>query len=300
MPLIQYAEPKFRATSLRLIAAANEILREYVAQGFVLTVRQLYYQFVSRGMIENNMKEYKRIVRVVGEARLGGLIDWDHIIDRTRGMRSRPTWQTPAEIIASAASQFIIDKWAPQKHRVLVMIEKDALVGVIEPTCNRLQIPYLSCRGYVSLSEMWQTALRMQAFIKKGRKPVVLHFGDHDPSGIDMSRDILDRLDMFRAAGAYVRRVALNMNQVEEYDPPPNPAKETDSRSPSYIARFGDESWELDALDPKMIAALIEEHVAEFRDPDLWSQEVAREAELIKPLRRASARWPEVVAFLES
>ena len=132
MPKLRYVEKRFSASSLELVDQANSIIEEYAAQGFVLTLRQLYYQFVARGLIPNKQSEYKRLVEIISDARLAGLVDWEAIEDRTRFLSSLGHWADPAEIINSAAYSFHIDKWANQPCRVEVWIEKDALVGVIE------------------------------------------------------------------------------------------------------------------------------------------------------------------------
>jgi len=209
-------------------------------------------------------------------------------------------WTHPSEIIQSAAQSFRIDKWADQEHRPEVWVEKDALVGIVERICRELDIPFLACRGYTSQSEMWSSAMRLQRLADEcGQTPIILHFGDHDPSGIDMTRDITDRLRMFMG-GIEVRRVALNMNQVEEFNPPPNPAKSTDARFSSYLELFGDESWELDALEPAVLVQLITDNVLEMRDEEKWERSVAREAEYIAQLDDAADRWDEVADFLNN
>ena len=164
------------------------------------------------------------------DGRLAGLIDWNRIVDRTRNLEGNSHWGNPGEIMRSAAHSFRLDKWANQPYRVECWIEKDALRGVIAGVCNELDIPHFSCRGYTSISEMWVAARRLQHWIARGQTPVILHLGDHDPSGVDMTRDIFDRLQTFMG-GAEVKRLALNWDQVEMYNPPPNPAKLTDSRA---------------------------------------------------------------------
>jgi hypothetical protein len=321
MPRIKYKRINFRPSSLAVVNAANMILKEYEAQGFDLTLRQLYYQFVSRGLIANSDREYKKLGSIVNDARLGGLIDWNHIVDRTRFLRSLPHWDTPEDIIEAAAQGFAIEKWADQPYHVEVWIEKDALVGVIEGVCSRLDVGYLSCRGYTSQSEMWSAAQRLGRKLNAGKRIKIVHLGDHDPSGIDMTRDIDDRLTTFLMNDHYagkmvgstdkaidsvhyvqdhfkVDRVALTWEQIEEYEPPPNPAKLTDSRGAAYVEQHGYESWELDALEPSVIATLIEDAVYEVRDADLWADAVEAEREQRENLTAASERWDDVVAFL--
>jgi hypothetical protein len=228
-----------------MVAKANEIIAEYAAQGFDLTLRQIYYQFVSRDIIPNTQKDYKNLGSIVNDARLAGLIDWESIVDRTRELRSLSHWDGPDSIIDACAGQFNVDRWKGQRYRPEVWIEKDALVGVFERACNELDVPLLSCRGYTSQSEMWGASQRMLRYKRAKQTPIVFHFGDHDPSGKDMSRDILDRLELFTRGQIKFQRLALNMEQVEQYNPPPNPAKISDSRANGYIAEFGNESWEL-------------------------------------------------------
>ncbi len=287
------------------ITQANVIIEEYAAQGFDLTLRQLYYQFVARDLIPNTLREYKRLSNIINDARYAGLIDWLHITDRTRNLRGNPHWEGPEDIISSAVSSFAIDKWETQEYRPEVWIEKDALVGVIEGVCKKVDTSYFSCRGYTSASEMWIAAQqRLIGCLKAGQVPIIIHLGDHDPSGIDMTRDIFDRLELFlRFEGhnpAEVKRIALNMNQIETYRPPPNFAKLTDTRAKGYIKRFGGSSWELDALEPTVLAALIEDTVTAYRDDRLWQEAVTLEEQHRESLRDAATRWADVTRYLES
>src|SRR5262249_10346260 len=158
------------------------------AQGYNLTLRQLFYQFVSRDLIPNNVRSYKRLGSIINDARLAGLIDWSAIEDRTRNLHELPCWRTPAGIIRSCAQQYRTDLWAKQENRVEVWIEKEALAGVFERVCDELRVPFFSCRGYTSQSEMWVAGHRLKRIIDAGQRPVILHFGDHDPSGMDMTR----------------------------------------------------------------------------------------------------------------
>jgi hypothetical protein len=294
MPKICYVPKTFSNGSMAIIAQANSIIDEYAHQGFDLTLRQIYYQFVSRGLIPNRDTEYKRLGSIINDARLAGLIDWNAITDRTRNLRSLSHWENPGDIIYSAAQSYHIDRWAGQEYRIEVWIEKDALVGVIAGICNEMDIPYFSCRGYTSQSEMWVASRRLLRYISEGHTPLVLHLGDHDPSGKDMTRDIVDRLTLFTGSDVDLKRLALNMDQVEIYNPPPNPAKITDSRATAYIAEFGDESWELDALEPTVIAKLIQDAAGEVIDQDAWDDAVANEKRGKNLLNLASAKWSTV------
>lgn len=123
---------------------------------------------------------------------------------------------------------------------------------------------------------MWEAAQRHIA--NDDKDSYIIHLGDHDPSGIDMIRDIKARLEML-GARVTVQRIALNLNQITQYSPPPNPAKVTDSRSNSYIQQYGNESWELDALDPSIIKDLIKDAVNDLTDFDLLYAARSRETD---------------------
>ena len=297
---IAYQEKSFRPATKKIIDQANTIINEYLAAGFKLTLRQLYYQFVSRDILENTIKSYKNLGSVVNDGRLAGLIDWDAIEDRTRNLRELSTWDSPQSIIDAVAYQYRVDIWANQPYYVEVWIEKEALAGVFERVCNEMRVPFFCARGYNSQSEQWAAGRRLRRIMAGGRKALILHFGDHDPSGLDMTRDNRDRLEMFTAPHvAELKRIALNMDQVEQYSPPPNPAKATDARFENYQQEFGDESWELDALDPTVLADLVRAELKEVIDQDAWDQSKDEEDEQKEQLDKVSKQWDSIVENLE-
>lgn len=298
MPKIRYKEIKFQKKSLDLIELVNQVVDEYSAQGYELTLRQVYYQLVARGYIPNNERSYKNVGSLINDGRLAGLIDWHSVTDRTRNLRSESHWDTPADVIASTRYSYNLDKWKGQPNYVEVWVEKDALVDIVGQACSPLDTPYFSCRGYTSQSEMWSAA---QRFIRQERreKRIIIHLGDHDPSGIDMTRDIQERLELF-GADVFVKRVALTMNQIQTYNPPPNPAKITDSRASKYIDQFGDESWELDALEPKVITDLIKKQVTMYRNDDIYRAVCDKESREKEELKMLERNYDRAVAYLES
>lgn len=314
MPKICYIKKRFNEESLRIIQTSNEIIDAYSKAGFSLTLRQLYYQFVSRNAFPekwidpstgstNNTKSYDKLGGIISDARLTGLVDWDAIKDRTRNLRALSHWNDPADIIDTVSRQFRVDLWKGQPHYCEVWVEKDSLVGILETICNHYDVPYLSCRGYTSQSEMWGAAQRLIRHADSGQTTTIIHLGDHDPSGKDMSRDVLERLQLFMEhhgqTPCNVNRIALNMPQVKKYNPPPNPAKITDSRAEKYIEEFGKQSWELDALEPKVIEDLIEEAIKEcIEDPGLFHERQEETQEGRDLLSKASETWPKIVNFL--
>lgn len=295
----QFINQRFNRHSIDLINKANVILIEYEEQGFILTLRQLYYQFVARGFLENNIKEYKRLGNVINNARLAGLIDWNSIEDRTRYLRDFNTWNNPDQIIEDAAKQYREDLWKNQNNRIEIWIEKDALIGVIEPFCNKYRIPYFACRGYSSQSEQYQAGKRLASYVKSGQDPIIFHLGDHDPSGLDMSRDNTERLNMFAYNRIEFHRLALNYNQVEKHNPPPNFAKETDTRAANYINQYGVHSWELDALSPTIIDQILETAIRPYINQDNWDIDLDNENNRKKELKLASLNWNIIERYLK-
>jgi hypothetical protein len=173
------------------------------------------------------------------------------------------------------------------------------LLGVFEKACQGLRLPYFSCRGYASDSEIWGAARRLKYEQKADKEVVILHFGDHDPSGLDMTRDCEERLKLF-GADVTVERLALNWAQIKKYNPPPNPAKETDSRFEAYQVEFGDDSYELDALEPRLLAKLVSDQCAKYIRQSAWKASLAREKEGQEILTKISDNYEDVIEFLNS
>lgn len=343
MARIQYVEKRFSAERMQVIRQANAICAAYAQQNLSLTLRQLYYQFVARDLLPNKQSEYKRLGDILNDARMAGEMDWDYLVDRTRNLESLPHWASPAEIVDIVSRQYRTDRWADQGRRIEVWIEKDAGIGVIENVCESNDVPYFSCRGYTSVSEIHAAAQRLRGYMDEEKAAVtILHIGDHDPSGIDMSRDIEDRLerfilcdwadenmgypivedyenDKYEAEGHLlewinsnevreepvevpleIRRIALNYDQVLQYNPPPNPAKTTDARFQKYVRETGlHESWELDALDPTVLAGLIQAHIDSLRDAEIWAESTAKMLTEKTLLKKTSDHWPSVVEHVE-
>jgi len=273
---INYSGRSFNKPQMARIETINVILAEY---GRALTVRQLYYQHVARGLIPNEQREYGRLEHLLGEARLAGLVSWTAIEDRGRNLMGHRTYDGPTQAIKEVRAEYKRDLWASQPIRLETWCEKQALEGVVGEICNEERVDFFSTKGYNSLSEMWRAGQRFANYYRKGQRPVVLHLGDHDPAGIDMTRDLKEKLAMFAGTEVTVIRIGLNMDQVERLNPPPQPAKESDSKTPAYVAEYGEDCWELDALPPDQLQAVIKDEVTKWREPKLWDAALKEEAE---------------------
>lgn len=267
-----YREINFKKQTLAMIELMNAIIVEYFKGGYTLTVRQLYYQLVARDIVPNTEKSYKYVARTINDARIAGLIDWDAIEDRTRAFEQRSRWVEPTDILTASAQQFHTDPWLTQDYRPFVVVEKEALSGVFSRVCRSYDVPLLAARGYPSVSVIRDFVERQ--VLTSDQHVVILHFGDHDPSGIDMTRDLEERLKMFcrDEVEFTMDRLALNMDQINRHNPPPNPAKQTDTRFSDYKRKFGTKSWELDALNPDILSSLAERAIETYIDATAWKK----------------------------
>lgn len=298
-----FVPKKFKPQSLRLIQIANKILDRYQTLGLDLTVRQLYYQFIANYYDElpdewvdkatgskNNEGTYKKIVALINDARLAGLIDWNRLVDRGRGVSRISTWASPEQIVDILPRAYRRNKWQDQPNFVIAMIEKDALSEVLAGPCNEYEVPYIANKGYSSASAMYLIGRELRRACQQGQDVHVLYLGDHDPSGMDMTNDVRKRLEMFAENDVEVHRLALNYDQVEQYNPPPNPTKATDSRTSGYEAEFGDTCWELDALGPEIIQDLVRDTILELRDENAWEESLRKEKREISMLQDLANR----------
>lgn len=286
MAKIKYIERSFHPASSALIMKALEIIEAYKLKDFNLTLRQLYYQMVAKNIIvqrEDDDRPYKNFGALISDARLAGYIDWDDITDRHRKVNWPSTWETAGQIVKDAAEWFQMDRWHNQEYRVEVWIEKDALFQIAQKGCRPHQVPYYCCKGYNSQSKLHETADRIKDYADKGYQPVVIYLGDHDPSGKDITRDIREKLELFGAELEF-KRIALNMEQIKKYKLPPNPAKKKDSRFKKYAAKYGDKSWELDAVPPETLVEMIDKEIKKYKDEDAWKKALKREVPQRKKL----------------
>ena len=309
---------------------AQQIAAQYQAQGLSLTVRQLYYQFVARGLLPSGQNEYKKIVDTLSKARYAGKFDNDLIEDRTRtvhkgdftrddtrvgrGMNKAAAWIRQMPIWALDR-----DRWYGQHTHVSVWVEKEALAGIFETTCNELGVSWLACKGCPSVSAIWDWIKGAREAKEYGggdedfHQSVILYFGDHDPTGFMIPRAAHEGIEKLQCSdrnqeswfpsweepnqlNVTVKRVALNMDQVQQYNPPPFWAKTSDTRYKGYVREHGTtDAWELDALDPSVLRSLIESEVDAYFDEEI--HEANRE--LIDEKRdemRARMRDPQWIA----
>lgn len=275
-----------------IISHAYDIAEEYINQDMTLTVRQMYYQFVARGLLGSGQKIYQRIVGALTQARLDGRFPIDWIEDRGRRVGETDTERLDnVETALDDSARRIYNhpywllrygRWYGQPEKVFVWIEKEALAGVLEKNCNDLGVGLFPCKGYPSVSAIssWVSstyeAMTADDEVDDGaEKAVIIYLGDHDPDGLqipvsagNLIRDIQNIKE--EPFDFEIRRVALTMGQIRQYNPPPFAAKTTSSRYATYVRDTGTtDAWELDALEPTVLRDLVVQNVEAHFDRDV-------------------------------
>lgn len=299
MAVETFIPKKFTKAHEFVIKQANRIIEEYLNAGYTLTLRQIHYQFVARDLYENTQANYKRLGNILDAGRKAGLVDWDAIEDPTRILRRVNVWNDPETAVEGLRDQFKLDPWdeQPTLRRIEVWVEKDAAVSIVKPTCNALRLAYFSCRGYSSSSGLYEAGKRLAWYKDKGYETTVLYLGDHDPSGVYMTETADERTSMYARHDIDFRRVALTLPQIGEFNPPPNFAKEKDSRTKRYVKEFGTEKcWELDALSPSAVDKIIRAEVEPLIDQKAWDKTMADEKDHLDTLSEIISDWKRTKA----
>lgn len=290
----------WKAEKATVVSQIVSIVEAYQQQGYKLTLRQLHYQFVSRNWIVNHITAYKKLGKILDDCRYGGLVDWDAIEDRGRSTEWAYYEHGIPEALQRTADCYRLERQKGQDSHVEVWTEKDALSGILGRVTRKYGIGLAVNKGYTSSSAIYAAYERFIKIFNEGRKVVILYFGDHDPSGLDMVRDIRERLEFMFQNGNYqgediedwineehfqVIPIGLNMEQIKKYKLPPNPAKLTDSRSDAYIAKYGNMSWEVDALEPQRLVEIVEMNIKMNIDGSIYKEVLEQEVEDIKKIK---------------
>jgi hypothetical protein len=269
-----------------LIDQAKEILAQYDGR---ITLRQLYYRLVATHKIDNNMKEYKRLVMAMSDARVKSRqIPFTAFEDKGRSFNGHyGRWtNTPDSVYESAeenfesaeedfkasAGNFRLPAWHGQRVYVEVWCEKDALTNVFEPVCRRNSVVYGAAKGQPSLSWLYEASERIQSMSRRTDidRVVILTYVDFDPAGLDIHKNIKRHInETFDLPNVEVIRMAITKEQIDEFDIPPMPTKPSDSRYSKWVAEHGDVSCvELDAIEPDDLAKIIKADIMSLWDKD--------------------------------
>jgi hypothetical protein len=276
-----------KGVTMVYVSKVITIIEDYAKQGYRLTLRQLYYQLVAGDIIPNKPQEYAKLSDILTKARMAGLVDWDAIEDRVRVPKKHSEWANIADLVDSACASYRLPRWLDQKYYVELWTEKDAIAGILKPITDKYHITLVVNRGYSSATAMYDAAERLKDAESDGKECIILYLGDHDPSGLDMDRDIQDRLGEFGASFIY-QRIGLTWEQIKKYKPPPNPAKISDPRAAEYIKKYGESSWEVDSLPPNVLNKLVEAAILAYLDIDKYAAWIKRESKDREALEKAA------------
>ena len=275
-----FKEWKPNKSSRERLAVIGGVLEEYVADNITLTLRQLFYQLVTKNVILNTPQEYNKLGELLSKARLAGLVDWSAIEDRVRQAVEWQHFDNIQQCADRAARQFTLDRWKDQPNYV------ELWSSVIQPICSEHFNVLMVNRGYSSSSAMYESRNRIERNAR-GRDVTILYLGDLDPSGEDMVRDIEDRLETFNVSNFLVEKLALNIDQVRHFKLPHNSVKSADSRSPGFVAKYGSKCYEVDAIPPKALQKMIREAIQSHMDMDAYEAIKLREQVLRSKLVKA-------------
>lgn len=273
-----------------IITAALDVFKQYDT---ALTLRQLYYRLVSKHMFQNTINSYKRLSRIMVKARENRDVPLNCLEDRSRRILGRgdANYRSAEQYLKQRLKSlqdswkgFRMPMWEDQLNNVLICLEKDALSRLVSDAANMYHVRTFPTRGYPSFTYVQKMASYIRNKLK-GKMTITLYFGDFDPSGIDIERDLTERLRKYGAGDFKVHRVALTREQIMRYALPPMPVKRSDARAPSFVAAYGNEAVELDALEPNVLKLLVHQSIANYIDLDSWKQredEIRRLREWIK------------------
>ena len=217
-----------------------------------MSVRQVFYQLTTQGVIEKTEKEYKQtVIRLLGEMRLNDDLPFSWIADNSRWMRKPRTYSSLRSMLDITASAYRRALWTDQEDYVEIWLEKEALSGVIYSETDHWDVPLMVTRGYPSLTFLHEAA---EAIAAEERPVYIYYLGDWDPSGLDIARNVQERLEEFAPyAEIHFERIAVTPEQIEEWNLPTRPTKQTDTRSRG----FSGASIELDAIPPDNLRQLV-------------------------------------------
>jgi hypothetical protein len=279
----------YQQKTKEILRQVQEILEEYKGRG-ALTLRQIYYLLVSKKVIPNTLSSYKRLSRILSNARKDGIISFDAIVDRTRIPIKEPSWNGLGSFIKAVKKKYRKSKWKGQEMYVEVWLEKDALRGMIEPITSLYDLYLVVGRGYPSLSSLYEAEKRF----KEANKPVqILYLGDFDPSGENIPQTIKRNLTKYFKIDRkklHIRKVALTLRDIKKYRLPSAPTKRKDSRSKKFVQKYGELCVELDALPPKILEEKLKKSIERYLNSQKFQKRLKMEKQEIKKLEEMIER----------
>ena len=269
------------------IAMLEEALLAIVQEQHPMTVRQVFYQAVSRGLVPKTEVAYQTVVvRLLVRLRKQGRMPYGWIVDETRWVRKPVSFTGLDAALQHVVEYYRRDLWAEAPVHVEIWCEKEALAGVLYEETYRFDVPLMVTKGYPSHSFLYGAA---QDILRRGKPTFLYYFGDYDPTGKDIPRYIETTLrELAPSAEIHFERVAVTPEQIVDWNLPTRPTKKTDTRA----KRFGDErSVELDAIPPDMLRGLVQECICRHIDKKYLERMAVIEYRERKELKRFAQLW---------
>jgi hypothetical protein len=276
--------------TLDLIATCSEIIEQCQP----ISVRGVCYRLFVAGHIDSMaVKNTQKISRMLVQAREEGLIPWEWIVDDSRRMEGDGGFRDLQQYAKTIELSYRRDFWAHQPQRVIVISEKAAVAGIVRPVLDEYGVPFFAAHGFNSATKVYELAQEIRG---DPRQYIFLYVGDYDCSGMDMSEiDLPERLERYGALGFLFDRIALTDDDVGG-DLPSYPAKKTDPRYGWYFDNYGDEAWELDAMDPNDLRERVETEIAEYVDDEAWERHKLTETAEKETVKTIAERMVSVCA----
>ena len=280
----QYKDITIRTKTRQRIEQVNEILEEYSRQGFSMTIRQLYYQMVSRGVIAFDNREYEKLVSLITKGRDAGLIDWNHITDRARAVYGSETYDSPKAALKEAARLYREDLWRDMPARPLIAYEKAGLAQIIERATDDYNVDHFSTRGECSITWLHK--------LSKGYYTHIFYLGDHDGHGVQISDGLKERLALYSYGDIVFERIGISLEQGEAIHAPKIELKKGTNRTLGfdYVKRFGvSYGYEIDAFSPTQLSEIIRKAIESVidLDPATWQKAIQKQEDGKKAILKA-------------
>lgn len=291
----------------------NEIIRTLNSNDLLYTVRQFHYIMVERGYIENTKEGYHKVQNILKKGRRSGEIPWNRIVDETRTVFKTTAYKDMNEGLKLFLDSFRLDgRWSGKNGRIEVWIEKRTLYRQCKDITDKYDVYLNTGGGWTSDSAIWDAVQRFLLY--NTNKVDIIYFGDLDPSGDDMPRDIEDRLNAFRRLGVdctdgrtlkfpkevKVHKILLTYDDLEKYHLEDRKRFDVqvkkgdkqwnkimrDTRAKNMYDKYGEVfQVEMEALEPEIIKKVLEEEIKKYVNEKLFKETEKEEQEQVKWIR---------------
>jgi hypothetical protein len=251
------------------IDGIKQAILDVISDDPPMTVRQVFYQLVARGVIEKTERQYQQtVIRLMTDMRIADELPFEWVIDESRRRRITQTFESISNALECTAKFYRRSALEAADDYLEIWCEKDALSGLLWGVTSDYDVPLMVSRGMPSLTFLHGTAQEIAHAEESGKSTYIYQFGDWDPSGVLIPKSIEARLEqMCEELGCeppYVERVALTKAHITEFNLPTRPTKRDGNR---HANSFEGESVELDALPPRILREMVREVIGRHISP---------------------------------